>query len=331
MRGAVGRGCGDHAPDLPSQGLPQAARADAVPRVPPHDLGHAGWRDPARTESRDPVVQPHGRPLARPASARSTAASASTTWCDTRISSSTSSSGGTTDAAAHPPAEARRPLARVPSRQGERQRQQLLIVRDVTGEARLESMRKDFVANASHELRSPLTVISGYLDALADDPALDPAWREPVQEMQRQSERMRGIVQDLLELSRLEAQGGEAERAPVDVGGMLAMIRRDVLARPAASGGRRPRARRPTPCCSARRPSCIRCSRTSSRTRSSTRPRTARSTSAGGRTTRAATSAVRDTGIGIPAEHLPRLTERFYRVDAGRSRSSAAPGLASRS
>ena len=57
-------------------------------------------------------------------------------------------------------------------------------------------------------------------------------WREPVHEMQRQSGRMRGIVQDLLELSKLEAQGGEAEQAPVDVGGMLAMIRRDVLSRP---------------------------------------------------------------------------------------------------
>ncbi|HET9695116.1 MAG TPA: phosphate regulon sensor protein PhoR, partial [Steroidobacteraceae bacterium] len=85
---------------------------------------------------------------------------------------------------------------------------QLLIVRDVTNEARLENMRRDFVANASHELRSPLTVIGGYLDSLVEDPALDEAWREPVREMRRQSERMRGIVQDLLELSRLEAGGG---------------------------------------------------------------------------------------------------------------------------
>ena len=78
-------------------------------------------------------------------------------------------------------------------------------------------MRKDFVANASHELRSPLTVITGYLDSLADDAELDPIWQAPVEEMRRQSERMRGIVQDLLELSRLEAQGGEADRVPVDV------------------------------------------------------------------------------------------------------------------
>ncbi len=109
---------------------------------------------------------------------------------------------------------------------------QLLIVRDVTTEARLENMRRDFVANASHELRSPLTVIGGYLDSLADDPTLDAGWREPVHEMRRQSDRMRNIVQDLLELSRLEASAGEADREPVDVGGMLALIRKEVLSRP---------------------------------------------------------------------------------------------------
>jgi two-component system phosphate regulon sensor histidine kinase PhoR len=82
---------------------------------------------------------------------------------------------------------------------------QLLLVRDVTTEARLDAMRKDFVANASHELRSPLTVVSGYLDSLAEDLSLDPGWHGPVQEMRRQAERMGRIVHDLLELSRLEA------------------------------------------------------------------------------------------------------------------------------
>ncbi|MEY4933512.1 MAG: hypothetical protein RLZZ403_1832, partial [Pseudomonadota bacterium] len=99
--------------------------------------------------------------------------------------------------------------------------QKLVIVRDVTREIRLESIRRDFVANASHEMRSPLTVIAGYLDALAEEPHLDDLWREPVLEMRRQAERMRGIINDLLELSRLEASGAAAADQDIDVGGML--------------------------------------------------------------------------------------------------------------
>ena len=203
---------------------------------------------------------------------------------------------------------------------------QLMIVRDVTSEARLESMRKDFVANASHELRSPLTVVTGYLDALSDDPALDPAWQEPVREMRRQSDRMRSIVQDLLELSKLEAEGGQADCDPVDVGGMLALIRKEVLARPehpasfdlsletdavllGSEGGLHSifsnlvsNAVKYTPVDGA---IVVRWW----------------TDAKGGHVS------VRDTGIGIPAEHLPRLTERFYRVDAGRSRRMGGSGL----
>lgn len=204
--------------------------------------------------------------------------------------------------------------------------QQLLILRDVTSEARLESMRKDFVANASHELRSPLTVIGGYLDSLADEPGLDPAWQGPVQEMRRQSDRMRSIVQDLLELSRLEAHGGEAELAPVDVAGMLALIRKDALARP-------------------ERPARVELEIDSdaqllgSETElhsvfSNLVSNAVKYTPASGEVhirwwtdAKGGHVEVRDTGIGIPAEHLPRLTERFYRVDAGRSRKLGGSGL----
>ena len=204
--------------------------------------------------------------------------------------------------------------------------QQLLILRDVTNEARLESMRKDFVANASHELRSPLTVIGGYLDALADEPGLDPAWQQPVQEMRRQSDRMRNIVQDLLELSRLEAQGGEAELAPVDVAGMLALIRKDALARP-------------------EHPAEVELHLDSDALLlgseselhsifSNLVSNAVKYTPAAGRVDirwwtdeKGGHVEVRDTGIGIPAEHLPRLTERFYRVDAGRSRKMGGSGL----
>ena len=203
---------------------------------------------------------------------------------------------------------------------------QLMIVRDVTAEARLESMRRDFVANASHELRSPLTVVSGYLDTLADDPALDAAWREPVREMQRQSERMKNIVQDLLDLSRLEAGSGEAERTEVDVGGMLALIRKEALARP-----------QPPAEFVLRLESDAFLLGAEAELHSIFQnlvSNAVKYTPAGGRIDvrywtdgAGARVSVQDTGIGIAAAHIPRLTERFYRVDAGRSRKLGGSGL----
>ena len=92
--------------------------------------------------------------------------------------------------------------------------QLLLLVRDVSRQMRLEAMRKDFVANASHELRSPLTVISGYLETLSQDPALDPELAGPIAEMRRQAERMTAIIHDLLELSKLEESDDRSRRAP---------------------------------------------------------------------------------------------------------------------
>jgi len=109
--------------------------------------------------------------------------------------------------------------------------QLLALVRDVTSQARLESMRKDFVANASHELRSPLTVISGYLETLTQETIVDPTLAGPLHEMRRQALRMSGIVQDLLELSRLESSDRAATSQPIDVVGLMAQLRQDVLAR----------------------------------------------------------------------------------------------------
>ena len=204
--------------------------------------------------------------------------------------------------------------------------QQLLVVRDVTREARLDAMRQDFVANASHELRSPLTVIGGYLDAMADDEGLDAAWREPVQEMRRQSDRMRGIVQDLLELSRLEAQTAPAEQEPVDVAGLLASLRRDLAARP-----------EPTPAVEVVADPDARLLGSEPElhsTFSNLMTNAVKYTAPEGRVTvrwwadaQGGHVAVSDTGIGIAAEHLPRLTERFYRVDPGRSRKLGGSGL----
>ena len=101
----------------------------------------------------------------------------------------------------------------------------LLMARDISRLHRLEQMRRDFVANVSHELRSPLTVINGYLEAMDDDTDGVPAgWRRPVELMRQQSQRMCTIVDDLLQLSRLENDPGGAARKPVDIAAMLRSI-----------------------------------------------------------------------------------------------------------
>src|ERR1700737_1076625 len=191
--------------------------------------------------------------------------------------------------------------------------QSLLLVRDVTRQMRLEAMRKDFVANASHELRTPLTVISGYLDTLADDTSIDPAWSGPIKDMRAQAQRMNAIIADLLVLSRLESTDGEAVRDPIDVPSMLERLHRDALA-------------------SADRPRHVVLELESAFTNLLVNGM--KYTLAEGTVrmrwwvnAEGAYFSVIDSGIGIPAEHIPRLTERFYRVDAGRSRGQGGSGL----
>jgi two-component system, OmpR family, phosphate regulon sensor histidine kinase PhoR len=204
--------------------------------------------------------------------------------------------------------------------------QLLLLVRDVSRQMRLEAVRRDFVANASHELRSPLTVISGYLETLAQDPVLDAELKGPVAEMRRQAERMTAIIRDLIELSRLEETDEVVGGEPVDVAALAALLRKDVLARPA-------------------RPKDVRV-KVESQSRllgdepeihsafSNLVDNAAKYTGADGALEirwsvdeDGGHFAVSDTGIGIPPEHIPRLTERFYRVDAGRSRATGGSGL----
>lgn len=204
--------------------------------------------------------------------------------------------------------------------------QQLMLVRDVTRQTHLEAMRRDFVANASHELRSPLTVISGYLETLCQDPTIDPELQGPLGEMRRQAERMAGIVRDLLELSRLESNEQPAVGESIDMAALLALLRKDVLASPT-------------------HPDTVTVSIESDRrlvgaeteihsALSNLVENAAKYTPPEGSISLrwwvdedGGHVAVSDTGIGIPAEHLPRITERFYRVDAGRSRASGGSGL----
>jgi two-component system, OmpR family, phosphate regulon sensor histidine kinase PhoR len=203
---------------------------------------------------------------------------------------------------------------------------QLLMVRDVSQEQQLQSMRKDFVANASHELRSPLTVISGYLDALADDGDLDPTWNTPVLEMRRQAERMRTIIKDLLELSKLESGEHAQEEHPVDMAGMLALLRKEVMTLDQHPRNVRLQLDSDALLKGAESELHSIASNLISNAVKYTPPDGEIElrwwTDEAG-----AHLSVRDTGMGIAEEHIPRLTERFYRVDPGRARSMGGSGL----
>jgi len=204
--------------------------------------------------------------------------------------------------------------------------QLLLLVSDVSRQMRLEAVRRDFVANASHELRSPLTVISGYLETLAQDSALDSDLQGPIAEMRRQAERMTTIIRDLLELSRLEETGEVHGGAPIDIAALMALLRKDVLAR--AVHPREVRMRVDSPAqLNGDEPEIHSAF-------SNLVDNAAKYTPAEGSLEMrwwvdedGGHFSVTDTGMGIPPEHIPRLTERFYRVDAGRSRSTGGSGL----
>jgi len=204
--------------------------------------------------------------------------------------------------------------------------QLLLLVSDVSRQMRLEAGRRDFVANASHELRSPLTVISGYLETLGQDAALDADLQGPVAEMRRQAERMTAIIRDLLELSRLEETDEVVGGEPIDVAALLALLRKDTVARAV-----HPREVRVRVDSDAR---LIGYEPEIHSAFSNLVDNAAKYTPAEGSLEMrwwadedGGHFAVSDTGMGIPGEHIPRLTERFYRVDPGRSRVTGGSGL----
>lgn len=200
----------------------------------------------------------------------------------------------------------------------------LLVARDVTKLMRLEQMRRDFVANVSHELRTPLTVIHGYLDML--DPEDQPEWAPMLAEMQRQSQRMTQLVEDLLTLSRLEARDTLPEEH-IAMAPMLATLRREAEA--LSKGLHHVHMHDHTNI------DLWGSNQELHSAFSNLVGNAVRYTPAGGEISIDFTMAadggavlsVRDSGYGIPQAHLPRITERFYRVSTSRSRESGGTGL----
>lgn len=202
----------------------------------------------------------------------------------------------------------------------------LLITRDLTEQARLEAMRRDFVANVSHEIRTPVTVIGGFAETLLDVPLDEDTQREYLGTILKNSRTMQRIVEDLLTLATLESSSLPPQAQPVDLATMIKAVGAEGEA---LSQGRHPIAYRlegprqvlaaPTELESAIRNLVV---------------NAVRYTPAGGGieigwkvTGNEGIIWVRDSGIGIAAEHLPRLTERFYRVDRSRSRETGGTGL----
>lgn len=206
-------------------------------------------------------------------------------------------------------------------------RRRMLLAQDVTELERVEGMRRDFVANVSHELRTPITVIAGFLEAFADMDDPDPAeFRRHVHLMHEQTERIRRLLDDLLTLARLESDP-ELGNESIDICALGRRLQED--ARSLSQG---------------RHEIELMC-QTDLRVLGSPQElhsalgnlvvNAVRYTPEGGRISlvwRAsehggAEFSVIDTGEGIEARHIPRLTERFYRVDRGRSRASGGTGL----
>ncbi len=204
--------------------------------------------------------------------------------------------------------------------------QSLLLIRDVSQRVKIERVRRDFVANASHELRSPLTVIMGYLDVLVEDDRIPDGWKQPIGVMQEQAIRMRRLVEDLLQLSRLELGQSVQKDQVVDVAAMISAARKEALALPGHPD---------TIGIELQSPANLLGEETELQSVVSNLVANAvRYTPPEGEITIRWTVdaegghlAVQDTGIGIAEEDIPRVTERFYRADGGRARQRGGTGL----
>ncbi len=202
----------------------------------------------------------------------------------------------------------------------------ILITRDITQRERVDAVRRDFIANVSHELRTPLTVVNGFLETLIDAQSENGTTRQHhLQLMHEQAQRMHRLVEDLLTLSRLESRETPVTDEVVDVRQLVREVADEARA---LSLGRHQIDVDLTP-------GFVRGSREELRSAFGNIVSNAvrytpdggiislawREDASGGR------FEVSDTGLGVASDHIPRLTERFYRVDKSRSRETGGTGL----
>lgn len=205
--------------------------------------------------------------------------------------------------------------------------EKLLISRDVTRLQEVARMRRDFIANVSHELKTPLTVVTGFLETLQDLHLAPQQQARYLDLMQQQARSMQRLVDDLLTLSALESEAGEGPDTPFPITPLLSQLAADARA---LSGGAHTVTLDPGP------PAEVRGSRDELASAFGNLVSNAiRYTQPGGTIALqwqveddgTGVFSVTDSGIGIAPEHIPRLTERFYRVDRSRSRATGGTGL----
>jgi len=204
----------------------------------------------------------------------------------------------------------------------------LLVARDITRLYHLDRMRNDFVASVSHELKTPLTVLSGFLETMhLDGEDLPEHWRHAVELMHQQSDRMSGIVDDLLMLSRLNSGQDGFEPEEVDVSALLDRVVSDALAIAQDSGHVITLDMDPSLHLMGERKTLDSLFYNVIMNAVHHTPVGTKVNINWHKENGMSVFKVVDSGDGIPARHLPHLTEPFYRVDAGRSRESGGTGL----
>ncbi|MHA6907457.1 phosphate regulon sensor histidine kinase PhoR [Ralstonia pseudosolanacearum] len=202
----------------------------------------------------------------------------------------------------------------------------LLVSQDITKLENTESMRRDFVANVSHELKTPLTVLSGFLETVRDLPLSEDDKRRYLDMMHVQATRMQHLVEDLLALATLEGNSEPPSITPVPMQRVMLQLQHDAEALSAGRHAISMTCDASVSVCGAELELLSAFSNLVSNA--------IRYTPDGGRISLDwsargghAVFSVTDTGIGIAPEHIPRLTERFYRVDRSRSRDTGGTGL----
>jgi two-component system phosphate regulon sensor histidine kinase PhoR len=205
-------------------------------------------------------------------------------------------------------------------------RRQILVTHDATESERIEMMRRDFIANASHELRTPLTVINGFLEIALAQPELEAQTRTAhLQLMSEQGRRMQNLIEDMLSLTRLESEDYPLRREHVNIASLLDQVLQEGRALSAGKHTISVRVDGPDITGSADELRSAFGNLISNAVRYT--PENGTIDMTWEQTRSGPQFSVRDNGIGIRPEHIPRLTERFYRVDKSRSRETQGTGL----